>query len=408
MAVGATHAQENADEWNDAGAVASAKQLMQASLNYQNQQIMGWGADDPEPAPEVYNWSSLDARVQLMRETKAQMVLTLCCAPGWMRPEGYQDDWKYLEIAPASSHIQDFANLAKQVALRYPDVKYFQVWNELKGMWSTDPGATPGISALNRWDYVRYTALYNATYDVIKSVRPDAQIGGPYVALDSDGNESAMSNPGTSYLWGTLDQRSLDVITFWLIHKHGADFITIDASSSNRDGVWLVDGFAAAQKFVDVYNWIRLQPDGGATLPIWWAEWFAGYPSSAPKNLDYYNALMTSGEIYTAMSGAAVLLIWQPQSDAQGFSFPEGIWTNTSTSRGGQPTKHYYTLEAFKTYFGPGTKLYQSTVSTSAVTVITSAQKMMLVNHLSTLQDVIVDGTTIILSPYQVKVIQTH
>src|SRR5690242_6337815 len=161
MATGATHEHSDADKWNNTKAVASAKTLMQASLTYQNQQIMGWGVGDPEPSPGVYNWDDLDERVQLMRNTKAQMVLTLCCAPGWMRPEGYQDDWQNLEAAPAPSHVQDFANLAVQVALRYPDVKYFQVWNELKGMWSTSPDATPGIGDLNRWDYERYTTLYN-------------------------------------------------------------------------------------------------------------------------------------------------------------------------------------------------------------------------------------------------------
>ena len=237
MAIGATHEHYDADPQNNAKAVASAKHLMQTSLAYQNQQIMGWGADNPEPAPGVYNWSSLDERVQLMQGTKAQMVLTLCCAPGWMRPRGYQNDWKYLEIAPDPSHIQSFADLTARVALRYPDVKYFQVWNELKGMWSNSPGATPDISDSNRWDYERYTTLYNAVYDAIKRVRPDAQIGGPYVIMDSDGNKSDMSNPGPSYSWGTLDQRSLDVLTYWLAHKHGADFIAIDGSSSNKDGI---------------------------------------------------------------------------------------------------------------------------------------------------------------------------
>ena len=404
MAIGATHNQSDADYWNNPGAVASAKQLLQASLTYQNQQIMGWGADDPEPLPGVYDWRSLDARVQLMRSTQATIVLTLCCAPGWMRPLGYQDDWRYLETAPDPSHVQDFAQLAQLIALRYPDVTYFQVWNELKGMWSTSPGATPGIDNLNRWDYERYTTLYNAVYDAIKYVRPDAQLGGPYVVMDSDGNSYAMSNPGPTYAWGTLDQRPLDVITYWLKYKHGADFITVDGGSSNKDGVWLIDEFAAAQKFVDVYNWIRKQPNGGTKLPIWWAEWYAGYPSNTARNLDYYNALITSGEIYTAMSGAAVLLMWEPQGDASGFSLPEGIWTDTGKQEGGQPTKHYYALVAFKAYFGPGTRLYKTTASTEDVTVIASSVKMMLVNHLATQQIVVVNDSSFTLNPYQVLV----
>lgn len=408
LQTGATHEHYDADPWNNPTAVVSAKQLMQTSLNYQNQQMMGWGAGDPEPSPGVYNWQSLDTRVQLMRDTNANMVLTLCAAPGWMRPSGYQDDWKYIEIAPDPTHVQDFANLAKAVAMRYPDVKYFQVWNELKGMWSTSPGATPAMSKLNRWDYARYTTLYNAVYDAIKSVRPDAQIGGPYVVMDSDGNKSAMSNPGPSYSWGTLDQRPLDVITYWLAHKHGADFITVDGSSSNTDGVWLTDEFATAQKFVDVYNWIRTQPNGGATLPLWWAEWYAGYPSNAPKDLQYYNALMASAEIYTLRSGAAVALIWQPQGDRNGFSFPEGIWTDTGSVGGGQATPYYATAKAFKDYFGSGTQLYQTSISGPNLTVLASSTKVMLVNHLSIQQKVVVNASTVILNPYQVTVINAQ
>ena len=404
MAIGATHEHSDADYWNNPLAVASAKQLMQASLIYQNQQIMGWGADDPEPLPGVYNWKSLDARVQLMQSTQAKMVLTICCAPGWMRSPGYQDDWRYLENAPDPSHVQDFAQLSQQIALRYPDVKYFQVWNELKGMWSTSPGATPGIGNFNRWDYERYTTLYNAVYDAIKRVRPDAQLGGPYVVMDSDGNSFGMSNPGPSYAWGTLDQRPLDVITYWLQHKHGADFIAVDGTSANKDGVWVTDEFAAAQKFVDVYDWIRKQPEGGTTLPIWWAEWYAGLPANAAKSLQYYNALMASDEIYTLSSGAAVLLIWEPQGNANGFSFPEGIWNDTSIAGGGQATSYFATSKAFKDFFGPGTGLYKTITSTHDVTIIVSSVKMMLVNHLATQQNVVINSSSFTLNPYQVLV----
>ena len=169
----------------------------------------------------------------------------------------------------------------------------------------------------------------------------------------------------------------------------------------------LTNEFATAQKFIDVYNWIRSQTGDATTLPIWWAEWYTGYPSNAPQNLEYYNALMASGEIYTAMSGASVTLIWQPQGNTQGFSYPEGIWTDTSKSGGGKPTPYYYTSTALKQYFGPGTHLFKPTVSSSDVTVIASAQKMMLANHLSTQQNVIVDSKVITLDPYQILITAT-
>lgn len=265
MQTGATHTQYSLDRWGNSDAVARGKSLLQAAAVFQNQHMMGWGANNPMPEPGVYNWSSLDARVQTMRETGATMVLTLCCAPGWMRPAGYEADWTYLEVAPDPARLQEFVNLTVAVAQRYPDVRYFQVWNEFKGMWSTSPGCTPSACGKNRWDYERYTTLYNAVYDGIKAVRPDALIGGPYIVMST--YSQPFSYTGTiSGPYGYMDQRVLNAISYWLENKHGADFMVLDASSKNKDNVWLTNEYAQAQKFNDIVAWVRQQPSGGGNV----------------------------------------------------------------------------------------------------------------------------------------------
>ncbi len=410
FSTGVTHTQYSLDPEGDAAAIASGKQLLAESTKFQNQHIMGWGAEDPEPTPGNFNWTSLDRRVQLMRDTHGEMVLTLCGAPGWMRPSGYQDDWANLETAPDPAHVQDFADLAKAVALRYPDVKYFQVWNELKGMWGTAPGSTLKAGRANRWDFERYTSLYNAVYTAIKSVRPDAQVGGPYVTLDTytKGNQSHPSVVHGPY--GTLDQRALDVVTYWLAHKRGADFITVDGNTKPKDGIWVSDDFSAGRLFQDAYDWIRSLDEqsypGARTLPIWWAEWYAEISQNNPDP-NYRSAVMTSGLLHTLRSGASAAFIWGPQGNSAGLSYPEGLWTDTRVAGGGQPTKYYYTQQAIHDYFPEGTTLMTLTSSdATGVDGIASATKALILNKTAETTNVSINqSTSFTLAPFDAKLV---
>lgn len=394
---GASHTQNDSTLGTNQTVVMSAKQVISQALDNENVPIMGWGSPDPEPSPGTFNWSILDKRMQFMRSTGTTKMITLCCAPGWMRDSAQANDWQFLDARPTTAHFKDFANLAKQVALRYPDVQYFQVWNELKGFYN---------SSLNRWDYESYTQFYNEVYDAIKSVRPDAKIGGPYVVINTWAAPSAGGFPTTDptlnrQAWGTIDQRSLDVISYWIANKHGADFLVIDGHTGTREGLWPTDEFAAANYFTAVINWIRKQP-GGATLPIGWAEW---YPNASQNwnDINHYNALLAHDLITTLKSGVWYALLWGTQGDAQGLNAHPASFMTSS----GQPTTEYATLKSIKDNFGPGTQLYQTTSSTDTLTVLASKTKTMLVNHLGNSQTVTVNGSIITLNPYQVTTIDT-
>ena len=212
---GWTHEQYSpAEAYLDVGARQRAEDVLRKGAPIQNQHIFGWGAFNPEPAPGQYDWKSLDSRVQLMTRTGGIPVITLCCAPDWMkggRPG--QTDFNRLAEAPFVENFDAFASLSAQVAARYPDVKYFLVWNEMKGFYNATE---------NRWNYEAYTDLYNKVYDAVKQVRPDANIGGPYVVLDTWGVPPTEAVSAVRGPWGTADQRALDVVTYWLEHKRGA------------------------------------------------------------------------------------------------------------------------------------------------------------------------------------------
>ena len=73
---------------------------------------MGWGGGNPEPSPGEYDWGSLDVRVETMRRTGARMVITLCCAPDWMKGgEPGETDWSNLE---GSSHLATLQSILAQ------------------------------------------------------------------------------------------------------------------------------------------------------------------------------------------------------------------------------------------------------------------------------------------------------
>ncbi len=336
--------------------------LMGQALSIQNVFIDGWGTDNPEPARGYYDWSSLDARIADIQRSGSQVMVSLCCAPDWMK--GSSD----IEAAPLPQNYGDFAQLAAQVAARYRDVTIFQVWNELKGFYR---------------DYQAYTAFYNEVYDAVKAVRPDAQLGGPYLGV----------LPG-------VPEEDRAVYSYWLNNQHGADYVLLDGgplSGANTDEF-------GSTIFSDWIKWIRRQPDGGATLPVGWAELYTrGLPDSSLLAADHYNATFADDVISNITLGVSYALQW-------GASSPNGVTGDpdipeTMMTDSGQPTSIFYTMKDFKHYFGPGTPLYRTIVSSSHITALASRTRVMLVNHLPANQIVMVSGATIKLTPYQVLTI---
>ncbi|MEK8170236.1 xylan 1,4-beta-xylosidase [Streptomyces sp. M19] len=185
--------------------------------------------------------------------------------PDWMKGgTAGRTNWSQssLETAPSPDHYRDFAELAGKIAERYPDVRHFVVWNELKGFY--DDGR-------RRWDAEGYTRLYNLVYEELKKRDPANLVGGPYVVADSERPGDPMASSRVHGAWGGLDRRAVDALTYWNQHKAGADFVVVDGASFTRDGRrTLPDEFGATAKFTDVTRWLTELTH----LPVWWAEWY--------------------------------------------------------------------------------------------------------------------------------------
>jgi hypothetical protein len=372
--VGVTHTQHSADAWGNRGAVESARSLLRDATLFQNQHLMGWGASNPEPIPGLHDWRSLDARIELVRDTAGTPIITLAASPDWMKGglPGLTD-WSRIEVAPRRAYYDDFARLAQETARRYPEVRHFQVWNELKGFWDAEA---------HRWRYEDYTDLYNEVYEAVKAVRPDALIGGPYVVIDTWANtpraEHASDLRGP---WGVVDQRSLDVIEYWLEHRRGADFIAVDGSTSTKDAGLTTDPFAAAMKYAAVTDWIQRR----TALPVVWSEW---RPTPDTTDPERRRAVAANALGVTARAGATGLLLWQPQAD--GSECRLCLWTDTRRSGGGQKMPTYDLVRAFAEAFPPGARWKAATASSPAVGVLASDTAVLLVNR--TAHPVSIDG----------------
>ena len=320
--LGVTHTQFSADEWNAPAATDRAKQILRSMADLENQHIMGWGADTPSPAPGVRDWRTLDQRMRLIGASEATPVITLCCAPDWMKGgEPGTTDWSRLEEAPSPDHYDDFAELAADVARRYPQVRYYIVWNELKGFYDTDH---------ERWDIESYTTLYNKVYLRLKAVDPTLKVGGPYVVMESWSSSDASHPSSFAGPWGVMDQRALDAVNNWLSRADGADFIAIDGSSATNDKGLIVAPQVANQKFAAVTRWLRTR----TALPVWWAELYPAIDREEDWASPWRAAVALDAILSIADAGGSVVLLWQPEGRPDSPSV--ALWSTTNTSSGGQ------------------------------------------------------------------------
>jgi hypothetical protein len=389
---GVTHTQFSADPDNEPEAVASGRGLLAAQSQFQNQHIMGWGALNPEPSPGVYRWDSLDSRIELIRQTSGIPVITLCCAPDWMKGGRWgKTDWSKINAAPTARHYADFAALAGKVARRYPDVRYYQVWHGLKGFYNPK---------LHRWNYEGYTRLYNLVYRELKSVNAEIAVGGPVVTMDSWSDESPMTKPSDlKGPWGIVDQRALDAVAYWLEHKEGADFISLDLSTANKDGVSPSDAFDSLLKINAVSRWVRQRSE----LPLWAARWHPFPGNVQESGATEQSALLASALVQMINSNVQVELLWQPQG--KGASCIGCLWTDTRAAGGGQPTEAYTSIDAVAARFPPGTPLVRTTSSSPDITALSSPEVTLLINELPQQQEVSVDGSRTSLGPHEVRIV---
>lgn len=324
LLIGVTHAQVAPDRWKPAAATGRAVDVMSEVTDLGNQHIMGFGALNPSPTPGQRDWESLDRRMELIDATGATPVITLCCAPDWMKGgTPGTTDWNTLESPPLPEHYDDFAALAVDIATRYPQVRHFVVWNELKGFADDDR---------NRWDIESYTTLYNVVLRALKDHDPTLLVGGPYVPMDSWADAATMSHPSlVSGEWGVVDQRALDAVEYWLANADGADFLAVDGHSSTKDAGLTVAPEVANEKFAVITRWLGAR----SALPVWWMELYPDVGVPADGSTTYQAEVALDAILGIGDAGGAAVFVWQPEGSPTFGSVQ--LFSSTAGQDGGRP-----------------------------------------------------------------------
>jgi hypothetical protein len=380
---GVTHTQYSADNENEQ-VQEQARGILGRVPMVQNQHIMGWGAGNPEPSPGKYNFTDLNRRLTFMASSRAIPVITLCCAPDWMKGgQAGRTDWsKNHTVAVRPEHFDDYAKLAVRVAQQYPTVEHFMVWNEFKGFWN---------NSTNRWDAEGYTELYNKVYDALKKHNPNIKVGGPYVPIETTKAEHATEVRGP---FGSVDQRALDAIEYWIEHKKGADFIVVDGATMTTDAGNTPDDFGATAKFSAITAWLK-QKSGN--LPVWWAEWYVE-PENSGWSEEKRTAVQATALMEFARSGVTTALYWNPQAKGGG-PCPGCLWRPGT----GEEMPMAGLLSGFTRWFPADVRLEQVQVSDPRVRVLAQEQQLVMVNTADTAVTATVDGRQVTLGPYEIR-----
>jgi hypothetical protein len=273
-----------------------------------NQHILNFGGDIGinMPAPGFTNcdpncdalwssldWSWVDARVKLMQAMHTPIkMITLYGAPNFMtqfgndpstpnQKPGWDNYSDKAQIDPQYNKM--WADLCHYIVKRYlpMGVKYYQVWNEMKGYYAYPNHLTADRVSYYGWDFPGYTAMYNAVWDRIKNdpATAGAKIGGPYAIMTlHQANGTTSGAVGPTWLskegdkgkvtlkgkWGGIRPEITEGLIYWRNHAHGWDFVCVDGgpwddaanhSGSDNPNHWTSD--YVRSYWYDITKWLH-------------------------------------------------------------------------------------------------------------------------------------------------------
>ena len=413
LTFGITHTHYRWQSGN-AEAIARAKELMKSLDGFQNTHIMGWGPvalkTDIDGVPSNLD-TALTPHVNKVSEL-GQPMITFCTAPGWMKekgngdPNSTQGDWE-MQSAVKPEYEDAYATLCAEIAKKYPHVKYFQVWNEFKGLWD---------ATTRDWNYERYTRFYNKIYRKVKAVRPDAQVGGFYQVISGDGSAEVLGLRGNDTNM-PIDKSTRVGIQYFLKNAVGLDFFCVDRGivsyHSPHRGKLTNEQIIKLTPVWAVFMSEIVKELTDTPVPIIYSEYYGTFDRSQDR-VETVGGSTTHAR-YSACQYASIynhiirgssgretwMLLWMEAGNALA---QNSVFTATNTVDGGHPTPHHWVLMAYKDWFNH-TELVKTTSSSPDVEAIASAEAAMVINKRNSAVSVNINGKGLTLEAYGVALL---
>lgn len=125
-----------------------------------------WHHIQPD-GPDSWDFTVPDRNVELARQSGTKLLGILCYSAPWASTNPNSANAR---LHPPR-HLPNFSRYVEQIVRRYPEIDYWEIWNEpnVAGYWMPLPNAAA------------YTRLLKEAYRAVKDVRTSARvlIGGP-------------------------------------------------------------------------------------------------------------------------------------------------------------------------------------------------------------------------------------
>lgn len=411
-------------------------------LHWQQKSMMSWGAMDPwdwdgtgtrPPAPT--NWGNLDAWVAMMKQADKPIALNTDLfswhlrgtwnQDGTTRKHTVADRWSSTGTL-LTDEVQNYRLLIRTLALRYlKDVRIWCTGTEYHGLFLGRDAQNKPTFKHYRFDNYAGTpgsadmgAAYrhNITVEEILNAAATLKIDptsltiiNNYPPLVVYGKATSdcvpVGHPLRDRPWGSLDARSLEVIDLMIPLLKRCDLVGFDLGTHTKDGVYPAkDDIENLGRYDDILRYFSFRwPDKQFICMETYDK-----PRLTQNPTEQYRCMIRADAFRRMLiKGLRSAVIWGTAGEAMGDAglIPEAALLSTST---GLPTKMFETVRMFHDYFGPGTPIFDTTVTGGPVSALASDAWVMLINQSNVFYRVGIGLDSFALDPYEVRVVPSR